>query len=246
MEFTYAAYRNLIDLLKVNGYSFTDYESYKAHDKCVIMRHDIDTLPEKALMLAKLEAEEGISSTYFALISSQFYNIVAKRTKEILLQISDLGHKIGLHFDELNYVKYDREGVELNINNEVKIMEQLLSMKINSVSMHRPSQQILDADYNLTPVINSYGKTFFKDFKYVSDSRRRWREDVEAIVKSGEYNKLHILTHAFWYNEVEEDIQTTVSKFIFNGNVSRYDIFEENFTDLNSVIPKEAVQCQGK
>lgn len=246
MKFTYESYRKLIDLLRLNGYFFVDYESYKKYDKCVIMRHDIDTSPEKALRLAKLEAEEGISSTYFALLSSQFYNIAAKETKKILLQISDLGHKIGLHFDEMNYAEFDRDKIESYINNEVWIMNQILPIEIKAVSMHRPSRQTLEADYDLNHVVNSYGKIFFKDFKYVSDSRRRWREDVEDIVKSCKYKRLHILTHAFWYNEVEIDLKTTLSEFIFSGNIARYEIFERNFTDLNSVISKEVMQCLKK
>lgn len=35
------------------------------------------------------------------------------------------------------------------------------------------------------------------------------------IIRSGEYDRLHILTHAFWYHEKEEDI-----------------------TDLPSILPK--------
>ena len=50
-------------------------------------------------------------------------------------------------------------------------------------------------------MINSYGQTFFHDFKYLSDSRRRWREPVEEIIRSGTYDRLHILTHAFWYHK---------------------------------------------
>ena len=36
-------------------------------------------------------------------------------------------------------------------------------------------------------MINGYGKVYFKEFKYLSDSRRWWREPVEEIIESGQY-----------------------------------------------------------
>lgn len=88
---------------------------------------------------------------------------------------------------------------------------------------------------------NSYGKKFFEEFKYISDSRRRWREDAIGIINSGEFDKLQILTHAFWYNDNEESIKDTVTKYIRLGNVERYDEYSKNFTLLDEVIKKEEV-----
>lgn len=85
-------------------------------------------------------------------------------------------------------------------------------------------------------MINSYGQTFFHDFKYLSDSRRRWREPVEEIVASGRYDRLHILTHAFWYHQQEEPIEVTVRRFISSANQERYRQMEENITDLASIM----------
>ena len=44
----------------------------------MISRHDIDYSIEKAVELAALEAEENVKSTYFVLLSSEFYNLAAK------------------------------------------------------------------------------------------------------------------------------------------------------------------------
>lgn len=107
--------------------------------------------------------------------------------------------------------------------------------------MHRPSRETLEADYDIPGIVNSYGKTFFHDFKYLSDSRRRWREPVEDIIRSGEHDRLHILTHAFWYHEEEEDISQTVGEFIRSANRERYAQMMENITDLPSILREEAV-----
>lgn len=82
----------------------------------------------------------------------------------------------------------------------------------------------------------------FKEFKYVSDSRRRWREDVMEIIQSGKYDKLHILTHAFWYSDEEKDLKTTIKEFVNQGNIDRYHILDKNITDLKSILGEEEIQ----
>ena len=241
MYFTYGSYMEMISNLKKRGYTFTDYSTCDNHKKSVILRHDIDTSLDKAVQLAKLEAELGVKSTYFVLLSSEFYNVMAKESREKIKEIQTAGHEIGLHFDELNYKK-NIVGVKPLIFQEIGILEEILQTDIKSVSMHRPSKETLEADYDLSPVINSYGKKFFKEFKYVSDSRRRWREDVIEIIQSGKYDKMHILTHAFWYHDNEKDLITTIKEFVNQGNIDRYHILDKNITDLKSILGEEEIQ----
>lgn len=59
MNFTYNGYSNLLNQLKEHGYTICSYSDWKRHDKCVILRHDIDTSIHKALQLAKLETSLG-------------------------------------------------------------------------------------------------------------------------------------------------------------------------------------------
>lgn len=206
------------------------------------MRHDIDYSIEKSLKLARIEAEEGISSTYFVLLTSEFYNVMAKENIDKLCEIQSLGHDIGLHFDEMNYT-YDvgMDMIKEHIMKEADILGTILNLKIDTVSMHRPSKMTLDADYQLGNIVNSYGQKFFKDFKYISDSRCRWRENVEEIISSMKFKHLHILTHAFWYNEDDKNIENSVMSFINGGNVERYRIMEQNITDLSSIIKREDI-----
>ena len=89
---------------------------------------------------------------------------------------------------------------------------------IRVVSMHRPRKATLDSNLMVPGMINGYGKVYFKEFKYLSDSRRWWREPVEEIIESGQYKRLHILTHAFWYEKNEQTLEETVSRFVNKPN----------------------------
>lgn len=244
MEFTYKAYENLIKNLIKNGYKISDYHDFINYDKCAILRHDIDYSVNKALSFAKIENELGVKSTYFILLTAPFYNIVLKETREKIIIIKESGHDIGLHFDELNYNEnyYSLHGGIKNvIMHERQIMEEVLGFEIKCVSMHRPSENTLKADYNLSPAINSYSRTFFNEFKYISDSRRKWRENVDEIIESGKYDKLHILTHAFWYNEKDEDIKTSIKKFVLAAKYDRYNELDKNITDLTSILREDEI-----
>lgn len=244
MEFTYDAYGNLVSKLKEYGYQFASYHDYMSLEKCVIMRHDIDYSLQKSVKLAKFEHQLGIKSTYFVLLSSPFYNIVSKDAIKMIKKIQNAGHEIGLHFDELNYdeSEYDEiGGVEKAIYREIDLISSILDCNIRSVSMHRPSPKTLQANYDLGMIVNSYSKEFFEGFKYVSDSRRRWRENVDEVISCGLYNKLHILTHAFWYDKKENTLEATIKNFIAKAGLERYEILESNISDLQSIVKKNDV-----
>lgn len=83
MEFTYASYRSLLGLLRENNYTFTDYHRYGEQPRCVILRHDIDNSLPQALRLAELEAEEGVKSTWFVLLRTDFYNPASAASQKL-------------------------------------------------------------------------------------------------------------------------------------------------------------------
>ncbi|MBE6963507.1 MAG: hypothetical protein E7443_02760 [Ruminococcaceae bacterium] len=242
MNFTYQAYADMLALLKDGGYRFCDYHTCAQQPRCVILRHDIDTSLEQALRLAEVEAAQGVRSTWFVLLRTDFYNVFSLSARRSLQKLLALGHEVGLHFDEVAYGRpLSEEETVRNIQTECGILSTVLERPVTCVSMHRPSQATLEADLQIPGIVNSYGKTFFRDFKYLSDSRRRWREPVLDIIRTGEYDRLHILTHAFWYHEQEEDIAETVGNFVRAANGERYVQMKDNITDLASILREDEV-----
>ncbi|NLD19031.1 MAG: hypothetical protein GX663_02125 [Clostridiales bacterium] len=239
MEFTYNSYGRLITLLGDNAYEISNYKNFENKLKPVILRHDIDWSIDKGLRLAEFEASLGVSSTYFVMVTSPFYNIAERNNIEKLKKIVKLKHEIGLHFDELNYSEdcYNaNEGIEGLVQKEATILGTILNTKVSSVSMHRPSEETLNMDYQFEGIINSYSKKFFREFKYVSDSRGRWRENVCEIISSNKYNRLHILTHAFLYSVEGENISDATKKFINSANKERYKMVADNITNVDELV----------
>lgn len=239
MEFTYLAYENLIKKLKDRNYKFCDYTNYIDENKVVILRHDVDTSLNKALEIAKLENILGVSAYYFVLLSTDFYNINSEKSLKILKEIRKLGGKVGLHFDEKKYNLKLKEDYIKYINYELDILSRVLEEKIDVVSMHRPSKEFLDMDLEIPNVKNSYQKKFFDEFKYVSDSRMSWRENIEEIVDSEKYDQLHILTHPFWYSENIENMEKKLESFLRLAVKERYESLNDNIRDFEKIISKE-------
>ena len=83
MDFTFSCYEKLLQLLVQQGYQFADYHSWEQMRRPVILRHDIDYDLPKALGIAETEAAFGAGgqarSTYFVLLSSDFYNVFPGR-----------------------------------------------------------------------------------------------------------------------------------------------------------------------
>lgn len=251
MEFTYKGYERLIDCLKDNGYSFADYKNYGDYDKCVILRHDVDYDLQKVTKMAEIEYEKGVSSTYFVLLTSEFYNVMSKNSGNVIKKLYQLGHQVGLHFDEKFYeiseATWNETTITCLINHEIALLSDIVGRKTNAVSMHRPSKKMLESDFKFAGgAENSYGKEFFSDFKYLSDSRMRWREDVEHVIGSGEYDRIQLLTHPFWYFDKQKEMRDIVEDFIYcRKEIAdyRYKVLNENITDLCNILnrsPQEA------
>ena len=162
MLFTYEGYKALTDLLKAHGYHFISYDTCSGQEgKCVIMRHDIDNHPAYSLTLAKLEAHENVHSVYFVLLTSDFYNVFSRRNRDILREIMALGHDIGLHFDTAAYPGQNSpDKLIRNILHEAQLLSAAIDAPVKFVSMHRPSQSLIEADLEIPGMYNAYSKQF--------------------------------------------------------------------------------------
>ncbi len=241
LDFTYSAYVELIKLLREYEYQLTSYLDYENVAKPVILRHDIDNSITKALRLATIEAKQNVKSVYFVLLTSDFYNIFSKKSYEGLVEILNMGHQIGLHFDEGRYTINNEKQLKNYIEYEKNILEGILNQSVNVVSMHRPSKWILENNITFKNIINAYSETFFKDFKYLSDSRMYWREDVFATIQSNKYDKLHILTHPFWYGEHQASVRERIKIFIGTAGVERYWQLKDNIRGLEDIVTLEDI-----
>lgn len=244
MKFTYESYIGLIKKLLRGGYEFTGYSEWSKVEKSVILRHDIDMSLEKAVRMSELEKELiGRGGVYFVLLTSDFYNVHSKQSRRCIHKIIENGATIGLHFDEAQYEVSGKDQLRTLITQELDMLTDAIGEKVDVVSMHRPSEKVLSANIDIPGVINAYASCYFKSMKYLSDSRRHWREDVDGIVSLAEEPHLHILTHPFWYMDGEEkSLHHTLKEAVLDASMQYYDHLDDNFRDLSSELPRIEIE----
>lgn len=245
LKFMYAYYEKIINELLSNDYIIANYYNYKHFPKSCIIRHDVDYDVHKAQKFAEFEANmtNQVFSTYFFLITSEFYNVFSLQALRVINNILSLGHEIGLHFDETKYlINNDENLFKEYVDEELFLLEKAVGTPIKVVSMHRPSKYTLERNIKFGNAVNSYSQEFFKKFKYLSDSRMNWREDVISVIKENKYNKIHLLTHPFWYSEKETGTKEKILQFINKASYDRYQNLADNFRDLNEFVKKEDIR----
>lgn len=96
-DFTVITFRSLLRKFTDAGYSFKscgEYNDISSH-KVIILRHDVDKLPENSLATAEIEHDAGIYGTYYFRCGNGGFE------EETIKQISQLGHEIGYHYEDL-------------------------------------------------------------------------------------------------------------------------------------------------
>ncbi|MBQ3052751.1 MAG: hypothetical protein IJD55_03545 [Clostridia bacterium] len=236
MGFTFDSYKRLLQNILDKEYRISDFHNFKNDEKICILRHDVDLSVDSALNIAELENQMGITSTYYVLLNTEFYNLQYTPTCDKIKKIINYNHKIGLHFDAKLYEGADNETLKKALKNEIDLLSNITNIKIESFSIHRPTISQIESNISIDGIINTYSPKFFKEFKYISDSRMRWRESPEDIVNSNKYKQLQILTHPIWYGEKQKNISEILKGFLENRAKETYRNLENNITDLDSVL----------
>ena len=103
MDFSYATYKNIVDLLHENHYEIADFKNYNQFKRPAILRHDIDFSIEDSYNFSLFEDSLGVKSTYFVLLATGFYNPMLKENRIMLKDMLKRGFGIGLHYDTTAY-----------------------------------------------------------------------------------------------------------------------------------------------
>jgi len=211
MNFTTSGYVKVLESALKQNYkfcSFEDINNFQKSEKICLLRHDIDVSLELAYQMALVEKELEIKSTYFLMLRSPVYNLFARHNQSFVEKIIDMGHHIALHYDEAFYPKHQKKLEDL-VQTEAQVIETMFGIdSVKTISFHQPSKAIIDNEIKLINYINTYDKQMFKDFHYISDSNKVWKNyHPQTIFEQSLYPKVHLLIHPIWWIS-DEDLPT--------------------------------------
>lgn len=212
MIFTYDLYRLFLRHIK-KRYTILKLRDWKKGPG-VILRHDVDLSIASAYNLALLENKLGVSSTYFIMITNNFYNPLAPINRKQLKRMSQLGFEIGIHFDPTTYGKISDEELHKKLESEVKVLEMIIDEPVHSVSIHNPSvhkKYILFKTYN-----NAYDPHIFHSGIYLADSQMTFQTDIYQFCNMAKTATLQLLLHPEHFSVRGDNYLVILSKIIID------------------------------
>ncbi len=220
--FSFDEYREIIRIIQESGRA-VGYEEALRRDSFVIMRHDVEYSVDRAYALSLVESEMGFTSTWFFQWTNNSYNILSRRSQEMIRDMHERGHQIGLHY-ALNGLT-DMRQVRHQILKEMRILSDMFDFEINRFSVHRPTPDILAENIKLPNILNAYQDDFFTfapqitpetvlHVKYMSDANHIWRygyPDRSTILGNP---RVQILTHPFAWTQKGYDNRNNYATLI--------------------------------
>lgn len=203
--FTHASFRALLRRGLAGGYRFAGFAelpaSRAAGERLCLLRHDCDNDLTAAAQLADIEAEEGVRSTYFVMLRSAMYNLLASGSRALVCRILDRGHWLGLHFDESAVAGEPDARVAALVDRERQILAETFGHPVDVVSFHQPGRRVLDNDIRLN-CLNTYDRCDMAGVHYTSDSNLVFRGgDPATLFADSAHRLIQVLTHPEWWTD---------------------------------------------
>lgn len=214
--FTLENYPRMVELAIARGFEFDFYkDDYDWSKKIILWRHDVEFSPYISLEMAKIEAKLGVKATYFFQTHAETYNLFERAVSDIALEVAELGHEVGLHFDSHYWGKRkgatenteytEKKWLESCVGKDAGYFEDCLGIRPRVFSFHCTDDFIKSCvarDY--CGLMNVYSDFFKTKFAYCADSTGFWRyERLEDRLRDETIKHLQVLTHdAMWSREV--------------------------------------------
>lgn len=177
--FSHAAYAELVGALADAGYETLTVREYlspgRLPERFVVLRHDVDRKPQRAEALARLEADLGVSASYY-FHPSAFRETRAER-------VVDLGHEVGYHYDDVATARGDLRTARALFANNLRVFRR--ACDVDTVSPHAAALSAYDnaslwADGPAIEEFDLLGdadrSVDYVDIAFLSDAGRTFRE----------------------------------------------------------------------
>lgn len=208
VEFTYDWYRAFLGHLDATGTRFRTYaDDLETGD--VVLRHDVDLSPDRALRVARIEADLGVRATYFFLLSSPLYNVHNRHTRTVIREIESMGHDVGLHFSTHQHWPDDTVIDDATVEGAVERERAALGTvadPVDAVSFHAPPDWVLGHEFEAFD--SAYAPAFVTEATYRADSNQRWRE--EPPLADGVPDRLQVATHPGLWGDQDRPFERCV------------------------------------
>jgi hypothetical protein len=209
--FSLGHYRELIESAQTGGYRFVGFDREPSAGD-LFLRHDVDLSLDAAVVLAEIENEAGVSSTWFLMTRSAFYNLDSEPSAAAVERLRTLGGRIAHH------------AVWPHLDLDARFE--------HVVAWHNP-----EPDYMQAPIAgasNVMSAPWFTPTHYRSDSNQSWRGECphDALAR-GAYDWLQLLVHPEIWAYDGATMESTMESFLQADLTRRRELLRADRIDLS-------------
>lgn len=184
LDFTLKRYEELCKFLldiEIKTSKVKEYLTSKVYNRNIIIRHDVDRLPQSALRMAMIEKKYGIESSYYFRMEKRVF------IPSVIEAIAKLGHEIGYHYEVVDKARGDLEkGIEI-------FAEELAKFKkicdVKTIAMHgnplsKWDNKVIWSKYNFKDygiIGEVYLSIDYNKVIYFSDTGRTWLSNKHKL-----------------------------------------------------------------
>ena len=157
-------------------YSFQTFQQYLSDpkNKNIILRHDVDSLPENSLRFAQIQDDFGINGSYY------FRAVPESWDEDIIKDIAGMGHEVGYHYETMDTANGDIDKAWDQFRYHLDELRKLAN--VTTICMHGSPRSKFDNkelwkkyDYKSVGIFGEpYFDVDFGEVFYLTDTGRRW------------------------------------------------------------------------
>ena len=177
-DFIIHKYKKILKIACENGYCIKTFSEFVNNatndDKVLILRHDIDRISKCLLSFAEFEEDNGIKANYY------FPSKIIKSNPDLIRSISEMGHDVGYHYNDLSKSKGDLSKAYQTLKENLEILKEIVP--VSSICMDGKPFQMHDnrklwdhynyKDFGVLGEI--YLDIDYNEFAYYTDTSRAW------------------------------------------------------------------------
>lgn len=230
MSFSLQSYRNMLTRALDARYRFVlfrdvaDGRAGAGPGPECLLRHDVDADLAAAVVMAGVERELGITSTYFLMLRSPLYNLMGRHNHLHAERLLALGHEIGLHYDQGFDAKraWSADRTAEAVDREAGWLEAQFGTRVSAVSFHQPGPAVLQGQITTGRRINTYDRERLAGFDYFSDSNRVFpladaAGNIEDALAAHAPRNVHLLIHPLWWVYADPSTDATWDRAIHSN-----------------------------
>ncbi|HEY1352702.1 MAG TPA: hypothetical protein VGF67_24070 [Ktedonobacteraceae bacterium] len=212
----------------------------------LFLRHDIKCSLSKALRMAEIEHESGLPATYMVQGDSPLYTLIGRQARIYLMELVQMGHEVGLHFDLAHETRRCTSYLRLaesEIHTACERIEQIICRPVRSVSFQRAIPLLFGGPLLINGRINADAGELRS--WCLSDSGGDWHDahPLEHLARPCAA-VLQVIVHPIWWSDEHALAPQRLQEF-FEMATREKAVQEASIFDINLAKTIPAVRRQG-